>query len=168
MSHKSPYKVLRNVKRITKFMEKKAADKKIMTVRKLPELDIPPAVKILTFTKPTIISIMPTLRHLSSSKPVLIDIPPEFPRPKPIYSSNPLIMKISRLQNCSSTSTQPTPAAVKIPQLDGISITDPEVLQCKVCKKMLETADDVKWHYETQIGREDCSILKSMLGWNPP
>ena len=76
-------------------------------------------------------------------------------------------MNISRLQTSSSTRAQPTPAAVKIPQLDGISNTDPDVLQCKACKKMLETADDVKWHYETQIEREDCSILKSMLGWNP-
>ena len=38
---------------------------------------------------------------------------------------------------------------------------------CKVCQKVIEDVDDYKWHYETQHGRDDCSILKSMLGYRP-
>ena len=32
------------------------------------------------------------------------------------------------------------------------------------CEKMLETQDDMKWYYQTKYGREDCAILKSMIG----
>ena len=53
----------------------------------------------------------------------------------------------------------------RIPQVDGG--VDSDDFQCPKCKKVLETNDDMKWHYETQIGRQDCSILRSMLGWNP-
>ena len=71
---------LRNVKRITKFIEMKAAEKKILTVHKLPAFDLYPKVKnILTFSRPTIISILPSPRQLSLLKPVLTDIPPEAP-----------------------------------------------------------------------------------------
>ena len=38
----------------------------------------------------------------------------------------------------------------------------PEI-QCTFCKKTFETGEDFKWHKETQYGREDCSILRSML-----
>ena len=51
----------------------------------------------------------------------------------------------------------------RIPQLDG----EAEFSPCPTCEKKFETIDDVRWHYDTKIGREDCSILRSMLGWNP-
>ena len=65
-----------------------------------------------------------------------------------------------------STPSQSAPVLGRgIPQLDGCE--DPDVFRCPNCRKQLETTDDKKWHYETQIGRQDCSILRSMLGWNP-
>jgi hypothetical protein len=101
MSHKSTSKVLRNVKRITKFLAKKAAEKK-------QNLS-----KILTFSKPIIITILPIPpRHLSFSKPVLIDIPPEIskhpctPATKQAYHANPLIMDLTSLQPNSNIPTQ--------------------------------------------------------------
>ena len=76
---------------------------------------------------------------------------------------NPLI---TRLPTNPSTFTQPAPVFGRlIPQLDGGSYQ--EATQCTTCMKILETEDDIKWHYKTKIGREDCSILKSMLGWQP-
>ena len=99
MSHKSPSKVLWNVKRITRFLAKKAAEKKPLTLKKLPVLDIPPRINILTLCQKTILSILPSPpRVLSFSKPVLIDIPQETlkqfipypPDTKRNYPSNPL------------------------------------------------------------------------------
>ena len=76
-----PCKVLRKVKWITKFIEKKAAtEKKILTVHKLVVYDIYPKAKnILTFSRPSIFSIWPPQRQLLLSKPVFTDIPPEVP-----------------------------------------------------------------------------------------
>ena len=150
------YKVLRNVKRITTFLEKMDSEKKILVVQKLPCLNIPPTVKALGFSKSTMISISPSLRKRSSSKPVLTDIPPEFARPNLNSLSNPHIVDHSNLQTNSKL-------LGRIPQLDG----GIEILQCPTCKKVFEDVDDRKWDYETKIGREDRSILISMLGWNP-
>ena len=64
-----------------------------------------------------------------------------------------------------------------IPQLDGeasnLSVNNlhqlspkksaPDPLQCKMCQRLFETKDDFTYHNETQLGREDCLILKSML-----
>ena len=172
MSHKSPSKVLRNVKRITKFLAKKAAEKKPLTLQKLPEIDIPPRIKILTLSQETNVSILPSPpRVLSFSKPVLTDIPPETPKQcipyppttKRIFPSNHHITKLQTIPNIPA---HPAPAlGRRIPQLDGV--VDQENVECSNCMKVLETQDDVKWHYETKIGREDCSILRSMLGWHP-
>ena len=166
MPNKSPSKVLRNVKRITKFLEKKPAEKKYLAVHKLPDLDIPPTVKSLNFSQPTIISILPSRRHLEFSKPVLTNIPPEIPNSclSTTKLLNPL-MNLTKLQTSSNMCTQPSPLLERIPQLDGG--IEQEVLKCKNCKKTMVTADDIKWHFETQLGREDCSILRSMLGWHP-
>ena len=49
----------------------------------------------------------------------------------------------------------------KIPQLDGN--ISPKLSQCNLCKKVLETSDDYKWHFETEHGREDCRLLRSMM-----
>jgi Leucine-rich repeat (LRR) protein len=156
MPNKSPYKVLRSIKRITKFSEKKASEKKILTVQKLPCICIPPTVKTLAFSKSTMISISPSQRQLSFSKPVLTDIPPEIPRTNLSYLSIPPFVENTRLPPNHRTHG-------RIPQLDG----GLEILQCSTCKKVFEDEDDRKWHYDTKIGRDDCSILRSMLGWNP-
>jgi hypothetical protein len=63
------------------------------------------------------------------------------------------------------TNSRPHPIFGRIPQLDGG--TEKETLQCPTCQKTFEDDDDIRWHYETVIGREDYSILRSMLGWHP-
>ena len=166
MSHKSPSKVLRNVKRITIFLVR-MAEQKLQTVEKLPNIDVPPTVKILSFSRPTIVSILPSPRYLLQSKPVFLDIPSETQRHYNLTVSRldqpyePPMKYLSKLQtNIPAQST--TALGTRIPQLDSGGD------QCSNCKRVLETTDDMKWHYETQRGCEDCSILRSMLGWNPP
>jgi hypothetical protein len=38
-----------------------------------------------------------------------------------------------------------------------------DLIQCTACQRLFETDDDFNFHKETQLGHEDCSILKSML-----
>ena len=61
-----------------------------------------------------------------------------------------------------------------IPQLDGGTSILPEVglknkptkvQMCNECKKTFETDDDIKWHFGTKIGREDCLIFRSMIDY---
>ena len=86
---------------------------------------------------------------LCKAKPVLTfsnvsnhDIPPSS------------ISRTYSAQPYHSTPTQPASVLEKgIPQLDGSG--DPDVFHCLNCKKILETTDDFKWHYETEIGRQD-------------
>ena len=57
---------------------------------------------------------------------------------------------------------QTTPFSIpesQTPQLDG----DQDFPDCKYCQKCFEDKGDYKWHYETEIGQEDCWILRSML-----
>ena len=35
--------------------------------------------------------------------------------------------------------------------------------RCELCKKVFETIDDRRWHFNTQYGQQDCRILQSML-----
>ena len=65
MCNKSPAKILRSVKRMTKFIEKKHET-----------VDIPPSSKILSLSQPTIISISPSPKFLTFSTPVTADVPP--------------------------------------------------------------------------------------------
>ena len=108
-----------------------------------------------------------TKLSLSLSKPVLIDIPPEIPKQVTYYPpATKRHSHIMGLQTIPNIPSQPAPVmGRRIPLLDGGG--DLENIQCSNCIKVLETQDDVKWHYETKIGREDCSILRSMLGWHP-
>ena len=95
------------------------------------------------------ISPIPQTRHipkLSISVQQTVSLPPTAPS-TPHYMTKYLLEPSSN-QEPSVGKPQPAP--------------DPH--QCQVCEKMLETGDDVKWHYETRYGREDCAILKNMLG----
>jgi hypothetical protein len=38
-----------------------------------------------------------------------------------------------------------------------------QYLQCNTCRKVFETHEDINWHKETPLGREDCLSLNSML-----
>jgi hypothetical protein len=128
-----------------------------------------------------LLSITPPPRPLSVSKPVLTSISPVFHQPsvqsalaalkqKPVitnYPSNTLNLGLYKQQNKSPI----WPASIlnaTIPQLDGSAYDpqnqpQPDSIKCETCQKRFETNEDFKWHNETQYGREDCSILRSML-----
>ena len=79
MCHKSPSKVLRNVMRITKYLEKKV-DTLSKTV--LPQLNIAPNSIPLSFTQPTITNISPVKKCLYVTKLVSVSISPLPARPR--------------------------------------------------------------------------------------
>ena len=74
MCNKSPAKILRSVKRMTKFIEKK--HRTVLSYISLPQVDIPPSSKILSLSQPRIISISPSPKILSFSTPVTADVAP--------------------------------------------------------------------------------------------
>ena len=90
MCHKSPAKVLRNVIRITKFLEKKsksltktvlppvsiAPETKHLSIEALLSVDVPPVKKPLSFSTPTFISIPPIQRSLSRCNQLAVDAVP--------------------------------------------------------------------------------------------
>ena len=98
MCHQSPTKILRNVKRITKFLEKK---KKLLSIVVLPQVNIEPEVKPLSFSQSTTINIYPVKKCLSLSKMVSVSIPPSMASPSrpsiPIPSYHPHIVEARRL-----------------------------------------------------------------------
>ena len=163
-------KKTRNMRRLITFLQTKI---------------VTPPVKILSLSHQTAISISPRTRPLSISKTVLTELPPETPEyllpttRRPNHHSNPLIMDLSRNQSLNSNMSFRNGSLLdgRIPQLD---VSTPNILYknsdhypqpktaavptpCIVCKKTFETEDDVKWHWETKYGREDCAILRSML-----
>ena len=148
-NNRSPAKKNRNYRRLVKFLQ-----------AKIPPMKTP---KILSFSQPTIISISTPPRPLSLSKPVLTSIPPVFSQPS--LSSTIAVPK--------HVPVYERPASIldsRIPQLDGLAWNHDhqpqpsmDCLQCSSCQKTLETEDDWKWHYETEIGQQNCSILRSML-----
>ena len=183
---------MRDIKRMTKFNESKSfLEKKSkfsslsLTSHLYPGIDIPPAAKILVFSQPLLVSIPPTPRPLSVSKPVITSISPVLPQHS-VQSTFALPQQNSFTQpsktltldlNKQEYKHHARPASIlhtRIPQLDG-SMYDycderpqpaPDFLQCITCEKVFETQDDMRWHNETKYGREDCSILRSMLPSN--
>jgi hypothetical protein len=73
MCYRSPAKVFRSVRRITKFLEKKT---KNLSITLVPQSNVSPEVKPLSFTQPTITNISPVEKCLSFAKGVSISIPP--------------------------------------------------------------------------------------------
>ena len=77
MFHKSPYKVLRNVKRMAKYLEKKHADNSPnLSILILSPINIPPSTNSLSFSQATSVSLSPSPKSLSISTPVMTDLPP--------------------------------------------------------------------------------------------
>ena len=148
-NNRSPAKKNRNYRRLVKFLQ-----------AKIPPMKTP---KILSFSQPTISSISTPPIPLSFSKPVLTSIPPTFPQS--LLSSTIAVRKLA------SVYARPAPILdSRIPQLDGMAWDHDlqhqpsmDCLRCPSCQKSLETEDDWKWHFKTEIGRQDCSILRSML-----
>ena len=83
-------------------------------------------------------------------------------RIEPSYQPSPLNSQITQTSRLSSIPTYTTNLAPK--GNDALSNKFlPRVVKCEEYQKVLETPDDIKWHYETTYGKEDCKILKSML-----
>ena len=90
MCNTSPAKLLRSVKRITKFLEKKCSS---LRVTVLPSINILPVVKSLNFSPPFSLDVIPTACS--------INIPPVVSSPVP--DQQPLtmegLMNIVQIQN---------------------------------------------------------------------
>ena len=77
MCHKSPSKLLRNIKRMCKFSEVKKEELTLsLSIQNISTIDIPPFRKMLSFSTPVTTSLSPKRRSLSCSVPVLTEIPP--------------------------------------------------------------------------------------------
>ena len=62
MQKKSPYKYLRDIKRITKFIERKCVENSPkLSINVQYQIDIRPSTPFLTISKPTIVDIQPEL-----------------------------------------------------------------------------------------------------------
>jgi hypothetical protein len=193
MPNKSPYKTMRDIKRMAKFnesksyLEQKSKESFLsLSLRKYPGIDIPPVAKILVFSKPVLVSIPPTPRPLSVSKPVITSISPVLPQP-PVQStlafpkqkpfpfnqpSNTLTLNLNK-QEYKHHARPASILDTRIPQLDGSTYDycdrpqpAPDILLCISCQKVFETLDNMRWHNENKYGREDCKILRSMLPSN--
>ena len=85
MCYRSPAKVLRNAKRITKFIERKP---KSLTIPVLPVVNIPPVFKSLSSSKPINTNLSPNLNPASEKDYVLL--PPNPPYPVQVQSPSSL------------------------------------------------------------------------------
>ena len=104
--------------------------------------------QILAFSRITSIDIPPDIKtpkkHCLSLKCVeRTDIPPADQNP-----ALPSSLKDVSLRN------QPSPQS-------SILLNDQRY--CTTCQKIFSTKDDEVYHQETQYGREDCYLLRSML-----
>ena len=139
--YKSPSTKLRSLQRLSKHLRKKLSNVPKchnLTIRCLPSISILPLedTKNLSIMKTSSISIInrPNTKNLSFSRPTICSLDPSSAKPQ-----------------LDGHHGQEPPPAPSLPRL------------CPTCKYNLETEFDVTWHYETEIGRQDCSILKSML-----
>ena len=73
MVHKSPAKILRSIRRITKFLENKPTD---LSIAILPSINILPITKPLALSTPILIDVRPTQPNLTIKCLASIDIPP--------------------------------------------------------------------------------------------
>ena len=139
------------MKRLINFLQSKITDPTIKSLTICPQskIDFPPKpYPLLSKTKVDLISIHPeppkrpclSLVRLQST-----DIPPTQPNLAPYL---PHSLKDVCLR------TQPPPQSAKLPT---------QQTYCTTCHKIFETKDDEIYHQETQYGREDCYLLRSML-----
>ena len=169
--YQSPSKKLRNLVRLVKYLKFKLNSPTSFVAKTQ-----------LSRSSTVTTSLVPKLAVLSLKQQPGIDIPPC----KPIYiptassiSTASLITDLRRPQTDVYTNrsnvkqnTRPVPSPDgHIPQLDGVTERmfhlhpqpAPDLIQCKTCQRKFETMDDFRWHKETQIGQDDCRILRSML-----
>ena len=98
MCHTSPTKLLRSVKRMTKFLEKKPSS---LCVTVFPSINIFLVVKSLNFSPPFSLDVIPTRGQLSSHQACSINIP--LVVSSPVSEKQPLTMEgllhIVQIQN---------------------------------------------------------------------
>ena len=88
MCHKSPAKVLRSVRRMTKFIERKPSAIPTLGITVLPTIDITPSEKSLSFSLPTNTNVFPIMKSLSVSKGDCISVPPNLKSNQTLSYSN--------------------------------------------------------------------------------
>ena len=139
------------MKRLITFLQSKIKSPIIESLKICPQstLDLPPKPSPpLTKIKIDPISIepKPPLKPCLSIELVqTTDIPPT----QPIHDAYlPQNLKDVSLRS------QPPPQLSKLPN---------QKTYCTSCQKVFETKGDEKYHQDTQYGREDCYLLRSML-----
>ena len=148
---KSKSKKVRNMKRLITFLQSKITNPTIQSLTICPQsnIELPPKPsRFLSKTKLDIISIDPEPPNrpcLSLVRVQSIDIPPTQLNLAP-YLPNSLKEVCLR--------TQPPPLSAKL---------STQQTYCTTCHKIFETKDDEIYHQETQYGREDGYLLRSML-----
>ena len=86
MLSKSPAKILRSVKRMTKHLEQKLHKKPFLSITVHPNINILPSHKTLSLFKTKSYDIAPTDKpSLSISKIIAYDIPPTKPMPSQVF-----------------------------------------------------------------------------------
>ena len=157
MCHKSPAKTLRNVKRITKFLEKKP---ELLTITPLPSVNIIPNRKLLQFSQPIITSYPPKKKALSISHGVVsmsID-PRKAPR------------KLLSLSNLCTTDIPPDPypcmyCMLVAPQPNYPRTPTSPVPMCCVCKRPVDDRFEPQYCCE-EIMHQHCWGEHYCIGWN--
>ena len=133
----SPAKKIRSFKRLFSFILQKRKPK-LLAIKHLPEINFPPSVQSMVSKSSQ------TMQYQCTSSLVNISML----RQEPVSKSN----SIPQLDGGGSDlRVQPPPQNVPYPS------------QCSTCKKNIEDQHDFNWHFGTEIGREDCRLLKSML-----
>ena len=145
---KSKAKIMRNMKRLIAFLQSKilSPTSQSLTICSQSTTDLPPKLSpVLSTTKVDFISIHPKKPCLSHVQVHSTDIPPTQPIPA---QHLPHSLKDVSLRS------QPPPQSSQLPN---------KQTYCTACHKIFETKNDEKYHQETQYGREDCYLLRSML-----
>ena len=153
-AYRSPAKKARSVNRLIKFIKKKCLERvqPSLSIEVLPStsftLSLPPKPKpILSLSRPTLTNIPPEVSlstgNLSQCTPTYLS---------PSLSTN--TFQLPRSLKDVSVTTQPPPRSSILP--NGQTY-------CTNCHKTFATIEDEKYHKETQYGREDCYLLRSML-----
>ena len=135
--YKSLAKKIRSFNRLIKFIKKKCLEEiqPSLSLVKLPPTSFTP-------------SLPPKSRTiLSFSRVTLTDVPPT-------NINQNFTPYLPRSLKDVSLRNQPPPQSSVLP--NGQTY-------CTTCDKIFATKEDEKYHQETQYGREDCYLLRSML-----
>ena len=150
---KSRAKKQRNMKRLITFLQAKilSPTTQSLTICHQSNIDLPPKPSpLLTKSKLDYLSIPPKIPKKPCLSLVCVettDIPPADQIFAP-YLPLPSSLKEVSIRN------QPPPQSAILPN---------NQTYCTTCHKIFGTKDDEKYHQETQYGREDCYLLRSML-----